>query len=161
MSVSRFVVRHSLMSVLLVLLAACGSGSSAGGGGTSTPPPGGGTPPTTPEVPQPEPPAPTASIGSCEATGAARTAERLARMRPGTLGQFVVAFDGNSELEGRIRRGLGLLGDRAGPLLVQLSPRQPVDLPRLAWFLARLPPELRGLFSEANGLKKFRRLPIG
>lgn len=96
MSVSRFVVRHSLMSVLLVLLAACGSGSSAGGGGTSTPPPGGGTPPTTPEVPQPEPPAPTASIGSCEATGAARTAERLARMRPGTLGQFVVAFDGKA-----------------------------------------------------------------
>ncbi len=39
----------------------------------------------------------------------------------------------------RIARGLALLGDRRGALLVQLSPRQEVDLPRLAWFLAHVP----------------------
>ena len=43
----------------------------------------------------------------------------------------------------RIARGVARLGDRAGPVLVQLSPHQPVDEPRLAYFLARLPAGLR------------------
>jgi uncharacterized protein YecE (DUF72 family) len=43
----------------------------------------------------------------------------------------------------RIARDLARLGDRAGPLLVQLSPHQPLDEPRLAYFLAQLAPGLR------------------
>jgi uncharacterized protein YecE (DUF72 family) len=43
----------------------------------------------------------------------------------------------------RIARDLGRLGDRRGVLLVQLSPRMEADEPRLAYFLARLPPGLR------------------
>ena len=43
----------------------------------------------------------------------------------------------------RIGRALERLGDRRGVLLVQLSPEFPVDEPRLAWFLAQLPPGLR------------------
>lgn len=43
----------------------------------------------------------------------------------------------------RIVAGLHELRDRRGPLLVQLPPDQPRDLPRLAYFLARLPPWLR------------------
>ena len=39
----------------------------------------------------------------------------------------------------RIERGLAKLGDRRGPFLVQLSPRLEMDLPRLEYFLARLP----------------------
>ena len=39
----------------------------------------------------------------------------------------------------RITSGLERLGDRAGPLLVQLSPKLALDLPRLGYFLARLP----------------------
>ena len=42
----------------------------------------------------------------------------------------------------RVANGLARLGDRRGPLLVQLSPLMPLDYPRLAWFLARLPPWL-------------------
>jgi uncharacterized protein YecE (DUF72 family) len=43
----------------------------------------------------------------------------------------------------RISRGLARLGDRAGVLLVQLSPRFPVDHARLEGFLTRAPRELR------------------
>lgn len=43
----------------------------------------------------------------------------------------------------RIGRALGHLGARRGPLLVQLSPRFALDYPRLAWFLACVPPGLR------------------
>src|SRR5438105_7535796 len=43
----------------------------------------------------------------------------------------------------RIARDLARLGDRAGPLLVQLSPHQPLDEPRLAYFLAQVPNGLR------------------
>ena len=43
----------------------------------------------------------------------------------------------------RIGVGLARLGDRRGPLLVQLSPRFPVDLPRLDYFLARTPRWMR------------------
>ena len=43
----------------------------------------------------------------------------------------------------RIHRSLSLLGDRRGPLLVQLSPLQEYDHARLAYFLERLPRELR------------------
>lgn len=39
----------------------------------------------------------------------------------------------------RIARSLALLGDRRGPLLVQLSPRLEVDHARLAYFLACVP----------------------
>jgi uncharacterized protein YecE (DUF72 family) len=39
----------------------------------------------------------------------------------------------------RIMGGLERLGDRCGPLLVQLSPKLAVDLPRLGYFLAQLP----------------------
>lgn len=39
----------------------------------------------------------------------------------------------------RIERGLGLLGDRLGVLLVQLSPRMPFDYARLDYFLGRVP----------------------
>ena len=42
----------------------------------------------------------------------------------------------------RVARGLARLGDRRGPLLVQLSPTLPLDYPRLAYFLACLPPWL-------------------
>lgn len=41
---------------------------------------------------------------------------------------------------GRIAEGLAALGERRGPLLVQLPPDLPRDLPRLAYFLARVPP---------------------
>ena len=43
----------------------------------------------------------------------------------------------------RIGRALERLGDRRGVLLVQLSPEFPVDEPRLAWFLAHVPPGVR------------------
>ena len=43
----------------------------------------------------------------------------------------------------RIAGGLARLGDRLGPLLVQLSPRQPVDHARLDWFLAHVPDGLQ------------------
>jgi uncharacterized protein YecE (DUF72 family) len=43
----------------------------------------------------------------------------------------------------RITTGLRGLGDRLGPLLVQLPPDQPCDLARLAYFLALVPPWLR------------------
>jgi uncharacterized protein YecE (DUF72 family) len=43
----------------------------------------------------------------------------------------------------RMERALARLGDRCGPLLVQLSPRQPRDDARLAWFLEHVPPGLR------------------
>jgi uncharacterized protein YecE (DUF72 family) len=43
----------------------------------------------------------------------------------------------------RVARDVARLGDKAGPVLVQLSPHQPVDEPRLAYFLARLPAGLR------------------
>jgi uncharacterized protein YecE (DUF72 family) len=39
----------------------------------------------------------------------------------------------------RVARGLARLGDRRGVLLVQLSPRMPVDHARLGYFLASLP----------------------
>jgi uncharacterized protein YecE (DUF72 family) len=42
----------------------------------------------------------------------------------------------------RIARALAKLGDRRGVLLVQLSPRLPVDEARLGYFLAHLPPGL-------------------
>ena len=42
----------------------------------------------------------------------------------------------------RVARALERLGNRRGPLLVQLSPRMPVDHARLAWFLAHVPPGL-------------------
>ncbi|MBV9880097.1 MAG: DUF72 domain-containing protein [Gemmatirosa sp.] len=42
----------------------------------------------------------------------------------------------------RIARGLARLGPRRGALLVQLSPRFPVDEARLDYFLAQLPPTL-------------------
>ena len=43
----------------------------------------------------------------------------------------------------RMRRGLALLGPRLGPLLVQLPPTAAIDVARLAYFLARVPSELR------------------
>ena len=43
----------------------------------------------------------------------------------------------------RIAAGLERLGDRRGPLLVQLSPRFPADLPRLDYFLGRVPASVR------------------
>ncbi|CAA9563420.1 MAG: FIG003003: hypothetical protein [uncultured Thermomicrobiales bacterium] len=43
---------------------------------------------------------------------------------------------------GRIGAGLHELGARRGPLLVQLPPDLPYDWPRLAYFLALLPPWL-------------------
>jgi uncharacterized protein YecE (DUF72 family) len=43
----------------------------------------------------------------------------------------------------RIVAGLARLGERRGPLLVQLSPRFPIDLPRLDYFLGRLPAWVR------------------
>ena len=43
----------------------------------------------------------------------------------------------------RIIAGLRSLGDRLGPLLVQLPPDQPYDPARLAYFLALVPPWLR------------------
>jgi uncharacterized protein YecE (DUF72 family) len=43
----------------------------------------------------------------------------------------------------RIAAGLTRLGGRLGVLLVQLSPRLAIDHPRLAYFLAHLPPGLR------------------
>ena len=46
----------------------------------------------------------------------------------------------------RIAGGLARLGDRRGVLLVQLSPRQPLDEARLAYFLACLPPGLEAAF---------------
>jgi uncharacterized protein YecE (DUF72 family) len=39
----------------------------------------------------------------------------------------------------RIGQGLSRLGERCGVLLVQLSPNAPVDYPRLAYLLARIP----------------------
>ena len=42
----------------------------------------------------------------------------------------------------RVARGLARLGDRRGALLVQLSPLQPYDHARLAWFLGCLPRDL-------------------
>jgi uncharacterized protein YecE (DUF72 family) len=43
----------------------------------------------------------------------------------------------------RVGRALARLGDRAGPLLVQLSPKLPVDEARLAYFLAHVPAGVR------------------
>ena len=43
----------------------------------------------------------------------------------------------------RIGRSTALLGERRGVLLVQLSPAFPLDSPRLAYFLSRVPPGLR------------------
>jgi uncharacterized protein YecE (DUF72 family) len=43
----------------------------------------------------------------------------------------------------RVAAGLARLGDRRGPMLVQLSPRFPIDLPRLDYFLGRLPSWVR------------------
>ena len=43
----------------------------------------------------------------------------------------------------RIVAGLARLGQRRGPLLVQLSPRFPIDLPRLDYFLGRIPDWVR------------------
>jgi uncharacterized protein YecE (DUF72 family) len=43
----------------------------------------------------------------------------------------------------RITDGMSRLGDRRGPLLVQLSPRFPIDLPRLDYFLERVPSWIR------------------
>lgn len=40
----------------------------------------------------------------------------------------------------RLAAGLAALGERRGPLLVQLPPDLPRDFPRLAYFLARVPP---------------------
>jgi uncharacterized protein YecE (DUF72 family) len=42
----------------------------------------------------------------------------------------------------RIASGLARLGDRRGPLLVQLSPRTELDHARLEYFLAHVPPEV-------------------
>lgn len=46
----------------------------------------------------------------------------------------------------RIVDGLAALGDRCGPLLVQLPPSLAVDLPRLGYFLAQLPAGLATAF---------------
>jgi uncharacterized protein YecE (DUF72 family) len=43
----------------------------------------------------------------------------------------------------RVRQGLSGLGDKLGVLLVQLPPSLGCDLPRLSYFLAQLPPDLR------------------
>jgi uncharacterized protein YecE (DUF72 family) len=43
----------------------------------------------------------------------------------------------------RITAGLSRLGERRGPMLVQLSPRFPIDLPRLDYFLGRMPSWIR------------------
>jgi uncharacterized protein YecE (DUF72 family) len=43
----------------------------------------------------------------------------------------------------RISAGMARLGERRGPLLVQLSPRFSVDLPRLDYFLATMPAWIR------------------
>ena len=43
----------------------------------------------------------------------------------------------------RLGEGMESLGDRAGPLLVQLPPRMERDLPRLAYFLSQLPAFIR------------------
>jgi uncharacterized protein YecE (DUF72 family) len=47
---------------------------------------------------------------------------------------------------GRIARGLGLLGRRAGVLLVQLPPALPYDYARLGYFLSALPAGLKAAF---------------
>jgi uncharacterized protein YecE (DUF72 family) len=43
----------------------------------------------------------------------------------------------------RIHDGMAALGDRAGPLLVQLPPQMERDLPRLAYFLEQMPDFIR------------------
>lgn len=66
---------------------------------------------------------------------------RLAVKAPGLL-THVRRLYGPERWIARIAGALARLGDRRGPLLVQLSPRLPVDEARLDWFLARLPPGL-------------------
>jgi uncharacterized protein YecE (DUF72 family) len=43
----------------------------------------------------------------------------------------------------RITEAVSRLGEHRGPLLVQLSPRFPIDLPRLDYFLERVPSWIR------------------
>lgn len=67
---------------------------------------------------------------------------RLAVKAPGLLTHARRLYGPERWLD-RVHRGLSLLGDRAGPLLVQLSPRFPYDHARLAYFLDRVPWGLR------------------
>jgi uncharacterized protein YecE (DUF72 family) len=51
---------------------------------------------------------------------------------------------------GFLYRGLAALGDKRGPVLFQLPPNLKKDLPRLAAFLALLPPDHRAAFEFRN-----------
>ena len=61
---------------------------------------------------------------------------------PGLLTHVRKLYSPERWLE-RIARGLALLGERRGPLLVQLSPKLEYDHARLAWFLGCVPPWIR------------------
>ena len=51
---------------------------------------------------------------------------------------------------GFLYRGLAALGDKRGPVLFQLPPNLKKDVPRLAAFLALLPPDHRAAFEFRN-----------
>ncbi|MGZ8412455.1 MAG: DUF72 domain-containing protein [Gemmatirosa sp.] len=63
---------------------------------------------------------------------------RLSVKAPGLL-THVRRLYGPEKWLARVARALDRLGDRRGVLLVQLSPRLPVDEARLAYFLAHVP----------------------
>ena len=82
------------LAALAMLTACSGGGGGVGGGSSPTPTDPGPSDPGTPTTPTDiTPPAPEAVVGSCDAAEAAMlTQERLSRMAPGTLAQFVVSF---------------------------------------------------------------------
>lgn len=63
---------------------------------------------------------------------------RLAVKAPGLLTHVQRLYSPENWLT-RIERDLTALGDRCGPLLVQLPPTLEYDYPRLSWFLQRIP----------------------
>jgi uncharacterized protein YecE (DUF72 family) len=67
---------------------------------------------------------------------------RLAVKAPGLLTHVQRLYSPENWLA-RIERDLTALGDRGGPLLVQLPPTLEYDYPRLAWFLQQIPAERR------------------
>lgn len=67
---------------------------------------------------------------------------RLSVKAPGLL-THVRRLYGPEAWTTRMQRGLALLGERAGVLLVQLPPTLPYDHDRLAYFLGGLPSDLR------------------
>ncbi len=67
---------------------------------------------------------------------------RLSVKAPGLLTHRRRLYGPEAWVE-RMARGMGLLGERAGVLLVQLPPTLPYDHARLDYFLGRLPPGLR------------------